>query len=246
MNITYKTKGAAAEYAYYGLNLTRGCVLGCKYCYAAQTPWMTADAYCSGPQIKDNVIERVCKDACNLRAAGDKRLIQLSFVGDPCQTPEVVELTREVLKILGEHELNATILTKSGMAAEPLFETLQRYGFSFGTSLVWCFDSTREKWEPDAASIDSRFEAMLAAKAVYELKTWVSLEPVVDPDEALAVISDQHRIIDHWKVGKINHMPELEKAVDWYKFYADVTELLDSVGADYYIKESLKKFEVKI
>ena len=243
LSIIYETKGAAAEYAPLGLNLTRGCIYGCTYCYGPASTRTSKENYCASPQIKENVLARVRKDAKKLQAAGDKRLIQLFFIGDPCQTPEVVELTRQVLEILGEHELNATILTKAGTDAMSLFPILQRYGFSFGTSLVWVNDKFREQWEPHAASVDSRYWAIDRAKSTYGLQTWFSMEPVVDPLEALAVITYLGHIIDRWKVGKINHMPELEKAVDWYKFYADVTSLLDSVGADYYIKESLRKYK---
>ena len=45
-------------------------------------------------------------------------------------------------------------------------------------------------------------------------------------------------MVDHWKVGKLNyHIPD--EPVDWVKFRDEVTELLDSVKANYYIKKSL-------
>ena len=48
--------------------------------------------------------------------------------------------------------------------------------------------------------------------------------------------------IHFWKVGKLNHMKEVEDKVDWHKFYVDVVALLDSLQAKYYIKEDLKKY----
>ena len=68
------------------------------------------------------------------------------------------------------------------------------------------------------------------------IKTWVSLEPVIDPDQALELIEQIHPFVDHWKVGKLNYR-NLE--VDWLKFREDVTKQLDSVGANYYLKKSL-------
>jgi hypothetical protein len=53
------------------------------------------------------------------------------------------------------------------------------------------------------------------------------------------LIKDLHPFVDHFKVGKINHNKELEDSVDWLKFRDDVTRLLQSIGVDYYIKNSL-------
>jgi len=245
LDIIYEPKGAALEYAPLACNLFKGCIFGCKYCYGPACLRMSKEEYHSGPNIKTDVIERVTKDAKRLQAANDKREILLSFIGDVCQTPETVELTRQVLEILGEHDLNAMILTKGGTKAVPLFPVMQRYKFRFGTSVVWAKDELREKWEPNAATPFDRYDAVWVAQRRYDLKTWVSLEPIIETYEALVVIRSMSRIVDYWKVGKINHMPELEKAVDWYQFHKDVIALLDSVGADYYIKESLQRYEVK-
>ena len=77
-----------------------------------------------------------------------------------------------------------------------------------------------------------------AIKAAHEMgiRTWVSLEPVIDPDQALELIEQIHPFVDHWKVGKLNYQ-NLE--VDWLKFREEVTPLFDSMGADYYLKKSL-------
>lgn len=68
------------------------------------------------------------------------------------------------------------------------------------------------------------------------IKTWVSLEPVIDPGQALELIRELHPIVDHWKVGKLNYQA---LDVDWIKFREDVKALLESLGADYYLKKSL-------
>ena len=71
------------------------------------------------------------------------------------------------------------------------------------------------------------------------IKTWVSLEPVIDPGQALRVIRELHPIVDHWKIGKINHWPGID--VDWIAFREEVRALLDDLGADYYLKKSLSE-----
>jgi len=51
---------------------------------------------------------------------------------------------------------------------------------------------------------------------------------------------DEH--VDHWKVGKISHEPELERAVDWGAFYRQIVERLEAARGSYYIKKSLAKY----
>ncbi len=77
-----------------------------------------------------------------------------------------------------------------------------------------------------------------AIKAAHEMgiRTWVSLEPVIDPDQALELIEQIHPFVDHWKVGKLNYK---KLNVNWLKFREEVTSLLVSKGADYYLKKSL-------
>ena len=47
--------------------------------------------------------------------------------------------------------------------------------------------------------------------------------------------------VDFWKVGKLNHNKAVEQSVDWPKFRADATALLEHYGCKYYIKEDLRK-----
>ena len=71
--------------------------------------------------------------------------------------------------------------------------------------------------------------------------TWVSMEPVIIPDEALEVIRKAHDYVDFWKVGKLNHNKAVEQSVDGPKFRDDATALLEHYGCKYYIKEDLRK-----
>jgi len=67
------------------------------------------------------------------------------------------------------------------------------------------------------------------------------MEPVIKPNEALEVIRQAHAYVDYWKVGKLNHNKAVEATVDWRKFRENAEALLKSFGADYYIKDDLKK-----
>ena len=119
------------------------------------------------------------------------------------------------------------------------FDLLRGYKkVSFGTTIIFTDQGDAKKWEPDAAKIDFRIKAIEMARRK-DIKTWVSIEPVIDPKQALELIEKYHPIVDHWKIGKINYHPEIEAKVDWIRFRAEVESLLDSLGANYYLKKSL-------
>lgn len=91
-----------------------------------------------------------------------------------------------------------------------------------------------------ASTVQSRLRILRKAHEM-GIYTWVSMEPVIIPDEALQVIRKAHDYVDFWKVGKLNHNKAVEQSVDWPKFRDDATALLEHYGCKYYIKEDLRK-----
>ena len=73
--------------------------------------------------------------------------------------------------------------------------------------------------------------------------TWVSVEPVIDPNEALSVMRALLDCVDLWKVGKLNHFKEAESRVDWRQFLIDTQKTL--VGKNVYIKKDLLAYATK-
>ena len=95
------------------------------------------------------------------------------------------------------------------------------------------------KWEPNAATVKGRVNAIQIAKD-RGIKTWVSVEPVIDPVNALLVMGALKPFVDLWKVGKINYHKEIEDGIDWSRFLEDVkVELKD---CNYYIKNDLAQY----
>ena len=47
--------------------------------------------------------------------------------------------------------------------------------------------------------------------------------------------------VDFWKVGKLNHNKAVEQSVDWPKFRAAATVLLEHGGCNNCIEEDLRK-----
>lgn len=241
MDIIYEPKGSALEYAPLALNIYRGCTHGCKYCYAPQSCRMSQSGYFAGPNPKRDVIERVKKDAASMADCGDQREILISFIGDPYQPAEKdLELTRGVIEVLIEHGLTFTVLTKGADLAMRDFDLLEGYpGASFGATLTLHKPKSLVEWEPDADGYFLRRRALTVANDL-GIHTWASIEPVIDPEQAIEIVEDTLTFVDHYKIGKINHYPDLENSVDWVKFRRDVINILEEWQASYYIKESLR------
>ena len=243
MKILYKPSGAALEYAELGLNLVGrqgGCLHGCIYCYCPQAMRMNRKLWFSQVVIRNNLLALLEQDCRQLDPATCPT-IQLSFIGDPYQpNADVLQTTRQVIQLLIKYNLPFTILTKGGTRAFHDFDLLQGYSrCSLGTSLVWIDSVQQHQYEPGAASVRDRAEMIHQAKKA-GIRTWMSLEPVIDPHQALQLIEYLYPDVDHWKIGRINHCKEVGVDVDWKLFTIQSVNLLNSVHADYYIKESLR------
>lgn len=241
MNVVYEPKGRAREYSELACNLYRGCTHGCRYCYAPACMRTTGDSWHAEAMPRADILALFERDARKLRA--DRRRILFSFLSDPYQPLErAVRLTRQALELVGKYQLQAQILTKgcADLIGEDL-SLIRRTGTHLGITLCFADDASRKEWEPDAASVADRLNILKAAhrEGVY---TWVSLEPVIDPNQALGVIRMAHKYVDFWKIGKLNHMKSVEQKVDWRKFCVEVEALLKGYGAKYLLKESLRRY----
>lgn len=237
--LIYEPKGKAGEYAALALDLYNGCAHGCRYCYAARS---ARDSYHGSASPRKNIIDRLRKECASLKENLPE--ILMSFHGDVYQPAEMqLGITRNAIKILMSRNLAFTILTKGGTRACRDFDLLEAFEKArFGTTLIFWDQKLADQWEPNAASVDDRVEALEQAKKS-GIPTWVSIEPVIDPDQALELIMELHPIVDHWKIGKLNHDPKTESLVDWLLFREQAKDLLDSIGADYYLKKSLTNLQ---
>jgi DNA repair photolyase len=235
LDLIYEPKGKAKEYAELACDIYNGCTHGCIYCYAK---YYTKDVFYQQARPQKDFIARLNKDVAQL--APDAPEILLSFHGDVYQPAEdQLKLTRSALEILRGADLSFTVLTKAGTRAARDFDILEGYDKArFGTTLIFTDQADADYWEPGAADIEDRISAIKTAHAM-GISTWVSIEPVIDPAQAVLLVNRLHPFVDHWKVGKINYHKEIEDAVDWSQFRQDITELFEDVGADYYLKKSL-------
>ena len=251
MSIIYKTSGRAREYFELAANLYSGCEHACRYCYGADVTHKDPMAFFKRSVPRENVLKELERDAARLARAYEIRHILLSFVTDPYQPAELeFLLTRRAIQILHKAGLGVAILTKGGLRATNDFDLLTRADL-FGVTLT--FQDTIQgqhssrSWEPGAASPGLRITTLKEAHK-RGIPTWVSLEPVIDPAESLALIETTAPFVDIFKVGMLNYSNKLPwgledqvRRIDWKNFAQLAVLLLDRLGANYYIKKDLAR-----
>lgn len=239
MPLIYEPRGKAAEYSPLAMNIYKGCSHGCKYCYAPSATYKQREYFHANVQPRNNFFHELGKDIVKFR--GDKRPILLCFTTDPYQPiEETAKLTRISIKRLIENGNSVKVLTKGGMRAVRDFDIMKTGNCDFGATLTFMDEKRSIEWEPRAASPLDRINALRLAKEA-GIKTWVSLEPVIDPEEVYKIINATHEFVDLYKVGKINYHP-LPKTINWHDFRVKVESLLTSLNKNYYIKDDLRKF----
>lgn len=147
--------------------------------------------------------------------------------------------TREAIKLLHTHGFPVQILTKNGKDAVRDFDLLTVLD-TFGVTIVAPDNTTsKREWEPDAPPAGERLQAL---KTAYQMgiNTWVSIEPVVDELDAIAVMEEVAPYAKTVYLGKLNHptkaqlTPEQWRRIDRaaqflklnYKLKADTAGML--------------------
>lgn len=247
--VIYEPKGRAGEYAPLAVNLYRGCGHGCVYCYGPDTTYIERQEFIEAI-ARPGIIKRLVKDApiaAALYKGNDKRVL-LCFTCDPYQPiDDIHKLTRQAITILHQNGFNITILTKAGYRAERDFD-LFRPGDEFAATLTFMDYKKSVEWEPKAALPCSRMDTLQTAHDL-GIKTWVSLEPVIDLAESLEIIRQTHPFVDLFKVGKLNYAEKLPapfrkqvENINWHKVATESIAVLKQYGCQYYIKRDLRAY----
>ncbi len=239
MAFIYTPSGMAREYAPLALNIYTGCEHGCLYCYAPNCLQRNREDFHSRPTPRKDLLAGLAKEALKYSGTADR--ILLCFTCDPYQPcEEDYGTTRQALRQFVDAGAPFQILTKGGTRAVRDFDLLEKGDGAFATSLVWTDDKDRQHWEPKAAPVEDRLAAIAEAHR-RGLPTWVSIEPVIDPAQALHIIRDHSDIVDTWKVGKLNHHPAAID-IDWQAFTDELYLALIESGRPYLVKESLRLY----
>ena len=229
MSLIYEPNGKAREYSPLALNVyTGGCEHACNYCYCRSIGrWESV----AKPRNLHG-LEREAKSA--------DRQVLLSFMADPYAPCERVHRnTRKALSILRAESCSVAVLTKGGTRClddKSIFMGWPDGRVKIGATLTFMDSARSSTVEPGAALPADRLEALRALHGL-GVKTWVSIEPVIDPAESLALIRASIDFVDAYKVGKLNHA---RTTTDWKKFGTEAVAILRDAQKVFYVKNDLR------
>ena len=232
----YKPKGGAGEYADLAVNLYTGCSHACVYCYCPKVLHKEPIQFHGVVAARKDILKQVAKEAplfCGME-------VFLCFTCDPYQPLEERELlTQRILELFYINGVIPVVLTKNKLVRRDMALIKSCKG-KVGMTIVFDNDDVRRQFEPEASTIQERYDTL---KLFHDqgVPTWISMEPVIYPDEALKAINATHEFVDMYKIGKINYNSKQENQ-DWSAFKKNATEVLDGYGKKYIFKNSLKEY----
>lgn len=223
----YKPSGRAREYGEYAINIYTGCNHGCTYCYAPKVLHMDRAAFDVVRQ-RGGIVKAVREQLSTFPEKG--KTIALCFTCDPYPRDIDTTPTREIIRAIKTSGNHVQILTKNPTTRD--FDLLDGNDW-FGITLT-CNDRTAAHIEPGALLPSKRVAALYAAREA-GIRTWISLEPVLDPKFCYGVV----RFIDAdlYRIGKLNYY---KSHPDWAQFGRKIEELCVQYERRYYIKEDLR------
>lgn len=239
--LIYKT---GVEYGDYTLNHVQGCSHGCKYpCYA----YMMARRFgkvksyeeWTNPQVVENTMELLEKELSRYR---DKiQILHLCFTTDPFMQghPEIGQLSMEILQKANAQGVKCSILTKGILPAQLAKLPLEN---EYGITVVSLNDTFNQQYEPGAASVADRIEA-LRYLSEHDCKTWVSIEPYPTPnmiEQNLHDILERIGFADKIIFGRLHYNKIVSAYKDHKMFYnqcaAEVIDYCHNHGIACHIK----------
>jgi DNA repair photolyase len=229
MTYIYGPKGKAGEYGELALNIYKGCSHGCKYCYVSPILYQSPEQFHANPQARTLDYRTLNKELESFRG----KSVFLCFTCDPYQPIDSdLEITREIIQRFRLFQISPNILTKGGLRSTRDFDLLARDpGAKYGATLTFLNPEDSLKWEPGAALPQERMDALKQAHDL-GIKTWASLEPVIDPAQSLQIIQKTKNFVDEYKVGRWNHNPKANK-IDWKTFGKKAVELCQEFEKKY-------------
>lgn len=237
MRIIYEPKGRAREYSPLAANYYNGCDHRCKYCYVPEIKRQTLEEYGAKVTPRRRLFEDLERD---VREGIDKQVF-LSFAGDPyCHADVDLKLTRKMLELFLKYKVPTAILSKGGHRMIRDLDIILEFGknIKVGSTLVFIDGHNRREQEPGAASTRERLETL---EAFHDkgVRTWASMEPVMNTEHSLTLIRESLAFVDEYKLGKVNHAPMLETAISWGPYLKDALEIIRPAKKMIYVKHDL-------
>lgn len=229
MNPIYTPSGRAKEYGNHCINIYTGCNHRCFYCFAPSVLHTPREKFHQNVDLRKDLLPSLERQLQREDFTG--KLIHLCFTCDPYPAPPVdTTPTRQVIQMLKAAGCHVQILTKGGMRAMRDMDLLDGDDW-FGVTL-----SGNCGAEPGAAPPPER---ILSLQEAYErgIKTWVSFEPVFDPEMVYGALRHAE-FIRLFRIGKLNYYPS---PINWAEFGRTCERLGEEFGREVYIKEDLRR-----
>ena len=234
MKPIYEPKGKAKEYGDYAINIYTGCPHRCYYCFAPNVLHKHREQFHSCVEPRKDIVEEVQKQIEREGITG--KLIHLCFTCDPYPKGCDSSATREIIKILKETGNHIQILTKNGGDALRDFDLLDENDW-FGVTYAGYTDRSESFIPKEEPGAETPFSRLMALRKAHDkgIKTWISMEPVLDEHSVLALLVAPY--IDLFKIGKLNYYPS---NINWKRFGEKAEAYCKEKNLNYYIKDSLR------
>lgn len=229
----YGTRGRAQEYCDFALNIYDGCTNGCSYCYAPKVLRKSPIEFIKGAKPRHNIVNATYRQIEKDQVVGKK--IMLCFTCDPYPAGIDTTTTRKIIQALKETGNSVQILSKSGMAATRDLDLLDEND-SFGVTVTG--GNFGDQLNPMESNTADEHERLASLRVAHDkgIKTWVSCEPVLNPEGVYFAITNCS-FIDMYRIGKMNYLPS---SINWHEFGHECRRLCLKYRRNFYIKEDLR------
>jgi len=205
----YNPSGKAGEYSYWACNFYTGCSNNCSYCYLKKG--VLSHCWSDVPQLKKCFGKRsdyfnelsaweIFRDELILNLVElQKHGLFFSFTTDP-MIESTFRMTEKAVLTAIEHDVPVKILTKSVGNICRLIETVELFKLNKNKIAIGFTLTGHDELEPGASPNLHRIEFMEYCKRK-GVKTFASIEPIIDFESSLAMIKQAAPYCDLFKIG---------------------------------------------
>ena len=244
----YSTKGAAREYGRIGCNFYVGCPHGCTYCYlkrGAPSKQLGESEVKLKKCFEDETDALMALSAESLKYKNylKETGVFFSFTTDP-MIEETRRLTFSAIGILCETDIPVKVLTKAaGWWSEQRELRFLDYLGAYHSDKVqfgWTLTG-HDEMEPNASRNVDRIEEMRRIKE-FGLRTFASIEPVIDWNAAQMMVDVSIPYCDHYKIGlRSGVKKDYYDDVQSYSAIENIVRRIEAEGKTVYLKESVRR-----
>ena len=174
--------------------------------------------------------------------------IFFSFTCDPFDVEADMFILQQVVLHLLFDRIPVTILTKNvhwmqtGLWKSTLRDLTTDYKDIARLLTIGFTITGKDELEPNAPSTEKRIEALRKLHDEYKIKTFVSLEPIIDLHSASEVIKKTYKITDEIRIGAQSPIKKNRyNVMEFISFVVAVRSLANNLDCHFMVKDSMYK-----